>query len=125
MGSSSAIWIATVAYVIFECSVLTIAWRQTCNFVLSGFQSDAGYTLTALGFASFAVVLVVWIKVSSYFLLMIAAALLLRIKLHTGRGGAVISFVGMIVVSLAGLALSWLPTLIETGQLALFVRNRF
>lgn len=79
----------------------------------------------ALGFASFAVVLVVWIKVSSYFLLMISAALLLRIKIHTGRGGAGISFVGMLIVSLAGLALSWLPTVIRTGQLALFVQDWF
>ena len=60
----------------------------------------------ALVGASLTVVVLAWAKVSSYFLVMIAAALLLRINLHTRRIGARQSFVIMLVTSLVGLGIS-------------------
>lgn len=118
-GSSGAllVWLAAIAYIIIESSILSIAWRPTRNFILMGFKSDIGYTMMALGGASLAVVLVVWIKISSYFLMMIASALLLRIKLYTRRGSEVISFFALLSVSLLGLGISWLPTLARQGHL--------
>jgi hypothetical protein len=116
-GQSYFVWGAAIFYVLMECSVLSIAWRPTRNFILLGFQSDVGYTLMALAGASFAVVLVVWVRISSYFLGMLAAALLLRIDLYTRRTGSVISFLVMMSVSLLGLFISWLPALARAGYL--------
>lgn len=119
-SSSELVWIVAIAYIVFECSVLSVAWKPTQRFLLLGFQSDVGYFLMALGGASLAVIIVAWVQIFSHFLVMIAAAILLRVKLYTGRSGAVPSFLVMIAVSLGGLALSWLPTLVKTGQLAFF-----
>ncbi len=118
-GQSYFVWGIAIVYSVIECSALSIAWRPTRDFILLGFKSDVGYSLMALAAASFAVVLLAWIRISSYFLGMIAAALLLRIQLYTRRGGAVISFLIMLSVSFLGLALSWIPTLAEAGQLPL------
>ena len=109
-----------IIYIVIECSILSVAWEPTQRFLLLGFKSDMGYTLMALASASLAVVIVAWAQISSHFLVMIAAAMLLRVKLYTGRAGAVPAFLLMSAVSLAGLALSWLPTLVEAGQIDFF-----
>ncbi|MGB7084914.1 MAG: hypothetical protein WBD47_05135 [Phormidesmis sp.] len=116
-GSSEIGWAIATVYVIFECSILSIAWRPARNFILMGFKSDVGYSLMALAGASFAVVVVCWVQISTYFLMMLAAAMLLRVNLYTARGGPMFSFVIMLIVSLAGLAISWIPALAKTGQL--------
>ena len=107
--SETYAWMAATAYVLFECSALSIAWRPMRNFFLLGFKSDVGYACMALTGASFAVVVLVWIQISTYFLMMLAAAILLRIKLYTRRGGPIMSFVALSFFSLMGLLLSWLP----------------
>lgn len=119
-NSHPLVWVAVIAHSIIESSILSIAWRPTRNFILLGFKSDVGYTLMALSGASFAVIIATWIKLSSYFLLMLAAALLLRIRLHTQRQGAIISFLAMLSASLLGLAISWLPTWISQGKVQLW-----
>jgi hypothetical protein len=116
-GQSNLVWGLALFYTLLECSSLSIAWRPTRDFILLGFKSDVGYSLMALAGASFAVVLLAWIRISSYFLGIIAAALLLRINLYTRRGGTVISFFVLLSVSLLGLALSWIPTLAQQGKL--------
>ncbi len=107
---SPLIWGLTVLYVVLECSVLSIIWEPVRDLLLLGFKSDVGYSAMALVGASFAVIVLVWANVSSYFLTMIAAALLLRINLYTRRIGSVLSFVIMVTVSLMGIAISCLPT---------------
>ena len=119
-GSSELVWMLAIIYIVIECSILSVAWEPTQRFLLLGFKSDMGYTLMALASASLAVVIVAWAQISSHFLVMIAAAMLLRVKLYTGRAGAVPAFLLMSAVSLAGLALSWLPTLVEAGQIDFF-----
>ncbi len=116
--SSQLYWIIAIAYIAVECGVLSIAWRPTRNFILLGFKSDLGYSLMALGIASFAVVVVAWVQISSYFFMLWAAALLLRIKLYTYRVNTAVSFLIMLFVSLLGLGASWLPTLVKTRQIA-------
>ncbi|MEM8503652.1 MAG: hypothetical protein AAF716_10935 [Cyanobacteria bacterium P01_D01_bin.1] len=101
-------WSIATSYVVLQCGVLSIVWRPVRNFLLLGFKSDIGYTLMALAGASFAVLILVWVRVSSYFLVMIAAALLLRIDLYTRGVGTRWSFAIMLVVSLTGLGISWL-----------------
>ncbi|MGB3300766.1 MAG: hypothetical protein WBA76_21075 [Phormidesmis sp.] len=114
------VWGTAIAYITLECGVLSIAWRPARDLFVMGFKSDIGYAMMALAGASFAVVLVVWVKVSSYFLVMLAAALLLRVKLYTGRGGDVISFLILLGTSLIGLAISWIPRLAQAGRLPFF-----
>ncbi|MGC1305815.1 MAG: hypothetical protein WA885_01205 [Phormidesmis sp.] len=118
--SSNFGWWIAFAYVILECSVLSIAWQQLQQFLLLGFKSDVGYSLMALGIASLAVIIVTWVEVSAYFLMLICAALLLRIKLYTRRNGTITSFVIMVLASFVGLAISWLPTLASNGRLGFF-----
>ena len=108
-------WVLAVVYILFECSVLSIAWEPARNFVLMGFRSDVGYTCMALAIASFAVVVVAWIQISTYFLMMLCAAILLRVKLYTRRGGAIMSFIIMTLASFGGLAISWMPELAQAG----------
>ncbi len=114
---SELIWVSAIAYIVLECSVLSITWKSTQRFMLLGFKSDVGYALMAVGGASLVVIVVVWIQIFSHFLVMLAAAILLRIKLYTCRSGKVMCFLTMIAISFLGLAMSWLPTLIKMGQL--------
>ena len=110
-------WVLAATYILFECSVLSIAWEPARDFMLMGFRSDVGYTCMALAIASFAVVVVAWIQISTYFLTMLCAAILLRVKLYTRRDGTVVSFIVMILASFGGLAISWVPELAKIGYL--------
>lgn len=112
----SWLWGAAIAYIVAQCGILSIVWQPVRNFLLLGFQSDVGYAFMALAGASFAVVIVVWARVSSYFLVMLAAALLMRIELFTRRLGRWLSFLAMVLVSLVGLAITWLPGLSQFGR---------
>lgn len=110
--ASRYVWVGAIAYTVLECGVLSIYWSSFQQFVLRGFQSDVGYTLSALFFASFAVVVVVWVHIFGHFLVMLAAALLLRIDLFTRRIGTLFSFILLLMISGTGLAISWfVPTL--------------
>ena len=121
--SHESVWLLALIYVFLECGALSIAWRPARDLVLMGFRSDVGYTCMALAIASFAVVVVAWIQVSTYFLMMLSAAILLRIKLYTRRGGPIMSFVVMMFASLAGLALSWLFPSANTFQLPSLIQS--
>ncbi len=110
-------WIFAVIYIVLECGVLSVVWKPARDLVLMGFQSDVGYTCMALAIASFAVVVVAWIQISTYFLMMLCAAILLRVKLYIRRSGTIPSFLIMISASLAGLAISWIFPLVSRFQL--------
>jgi len=111
LDSSETTWILTLVYVVFECGALSIAWKRVRNFALLGFQSDVGYAFIALAGASFAVVILAWARISSHFLAMLAAALLMRVSLFTSRIGVKRSFCLLLLVSVLGLSLSWVPIL--------------
>lgn len=110
--SSEITWLLAVLYTVVQCSALSIFWKRTRNLVLLGFHSDVGYIIAALAGASFAVVILAWVQISSYFLVMFAAALLVRINLFTLRIGLRLSFIFLVVASFLGLALSWTPLLL-------------
>lgn len=110
--SSEVIWLLAVVYTIIECGALSILWKRVRNIVLMGFKSDVGYAITALLGASLVVVILAWIQISSYFLVMFAAALLVRINLFTLRVGLRLSFIFLLLVSCLGLTLSWTPLLL-------------
>ena len=119
--SVDLIWWLALAYAVLEAALLTVLWKPLHNFFLLGFQSDVGYTIMALVTASLAVVVVAWIQIFAYFLVMLAAALLLRVDLLIRDIGNSLAFVTILLLSLLGLGLSriithWLvPTLIVSG----------
>ena len=108
--SSDLLWWLAIGYAVLESALLTIVWKPLRNFFLLGFQSDAGYTVMALVIASLAVVFVSWIQIFAYFLVMLAAALLLRVELLIRDVGNSLAFVTILVLSLVGLGLSRLTT---------------
>ena len=108
--SPDIIWWLALAYAVIEAAILTIMWKPLRNFFLLGFQSDVGYTIMALVIASFAVVVVSWIQIFVYFLVMLAAALLLRVELLVRDIGNSLSFVTILFLSVIGLGLSRLTT---------------
>ena len=108
--SPDFIWWLALGYAALESALLTIAWKPLRNFFLLGFQSDIGYTVLALVTASVAVVVVAWIQIFAYFLVMLAAALLLRVELLIRNAGNSLAFVTILLLSLMGLGLSRLTT---------------
>lgn len=108
--SSDFIWWLALGHAVIEAALLTVMWKPLRNFFLLGFQSDVGYTIMALVMASLAVVVVSWMQIFIYFLVMLAAALLLRVELLTRDIGNSLAFVTILVLSLMGLGLSRLTT---------------
>lgn len=108
--SPDLIWWLASGYAVMEAACLTIMWKPLRNVFLLGFQSDLGYTMMALVAASLAVVVVSWIQIFIYFLVMLAAALLLRVELLVRDIGNSFAFVTILVLSLMGLGLSRLTT---------------
>lgn len=108
--SPDLIWWLAIGHAVIEAALLTIVWKPLRNFFLLGFQSDVGYTLMALIIASLAVVVVSWIQIFVYFLVMLAAALLMRVELLTRDIGNSLSFVTILLLSLIGLGLSRITT---------------
>ncbi|NEP63233.1 MAG: hypothetical protein F6K31_41075 [Symploca sp. SIO2G7] len=108
--STDMIWWCALGYAVFEAAMLTVMWKPLRNFFLLGFQSDIGYTIMALVIASLVVVIVSWIQIFVYFLVMLAAALLLRIELLMLDVANGLAFVIILVLSLTGLGLSRLTT---------------
>ena len=104
--SSDLIWWLALGHAAMEAACLTILWKPLRNFFLLGFQSDVGYTIMALVIASLAVVVVAWIQIFVYFLVMLAAALLLRVELLVRDIGNSFAFVIILVLSLMGLGIS-------------------
>ncbi len=116
--SSDFIWWLALGYAVLEAALLTIVWKPLRNFLLLGFQSDVGYTVMAFVIASLAVVVVSWIQIFIYFLVMLAAALLLRVELLTRNVGNSLAFVTILVLSLMGLGMSRVMTGLITKLIA-------
>ena len=104
--SSDLIWWLALGYALLESALLTVIWKPLRNFFLLGFKSDVGYTVMALVIASLAVLVVSWIQIFGYFLVMLAAALLLRVELLIRDVGNSLAFVILLSLSVMGLFLS-------------------
>ena len=104
--SSDFLWWLALGYAFLESALLTIVWKPMRNVFLLGFQSDLGYTVMALVIASLAVVVVSWIQIFGYFLVMLAAALLLRVELLIRDIGNSSAFVILLLLSAMGLFIS-------------------
>ena len=109
-------WWLAIADIILEFGIISIAWNYVRKLILLCFTSDVGYSVMAVAGASIAVIIVAWVQISGYFLVMLAAALLLRVDLFTRRIGTVFSFIALLVISLLGLTASWIPIAISAGS---------
>jgi hypothetical protein len=105
--SSQLLWLLAATHAITEAALLTIAWKPLRNLFLLGFQSDVGNSIMAILGALVAVAVFAWIYIFAYFLLMLAASLLVRIELVTRGVHKGLAFLLMSALSLLGLALGW------------------
>lgn len=117
--ASQYIWFATLAFVVIKAGVLTLIWQPVRDFVLKGFKTDVGYSVMVLALASLAVLAVVQFRALTYIIVLIAAALLVRVDCLTEGMGDRLSFLTLVLLSLIGLGLSWLPTLLFQGAEAI------
>ncbi|MEL6382436.1 MAG: hypothetical protein AAFQ89_08180 [Cyanobacteria bacterium J06626_18] len=110
--AGQAIWITTLIFVLVKASILTFVWTPIRKFALLGFQSDAGYSIMVLLFASLAVVAVVQFRAFAYVVVLVATAILVRIDTLIDDLGDRWAFLTLTLLPLIGLGLSWLPRLI-------------
>lgn len=109
-NSTNLLWWLGIGHATLEAACLTIIWKPLRNFFLLGFQSDLGYTVMALAIASLAVVITSWIQIFIYFLVMLAASLLIRVELLIRNTNNIVAFITILAISVAGLGLSRLAT---------------
>lgn len=106
LHSADLVWWLAAAYAVVAAASLTIVWKPIRNVFMLGFKSDVGYTILALVSASLAVAIVAWIWIFVYFLVTLAASLLLRVELLVRNSGNSLAFVIIVLISLAGLGVS-------------------
>ncbi|MGP1387525.1 MAG: hypothetical protein ACTS2F_28445 [Thainema sp.] len=106
-----AVWGLSAGFGLFEAAIFTFLWEPAQNFFLRHVQSDAGYTITILSLASLAVIAIVWIHITAYFLVLISSLLLARLDTLMLRMHSVQSFFCLWITSWIGLGLSAIVTL--------------
>lgn len=114
-ASSQLIWLVILAFIVIKAGVLTFLWQPVRDFLLKGFQTDVGYSVMVLALASLAVVAVTQLRTFAYLIVLIAAALLVRVDCLGDNMGDRGSFMTLVLLSFTGLGLSWLPTLLFQG----------
>lgn len=113
--SSQFIWLVTLAFVVIKAGVFTLLWQFVRDFVLKGFKTDVGYSVMVLVLASSAVLAVTQFRTFAYVVVLIAAALLVKVDCLIDGMSDRLSFITIVLLSLIGLGLSWLPTLLFHG----------
>ncbi|MDB9527958.1 hypothetical protein PN498_18335 [Oscillatoria sp. CS-180] len=109
------VWWATLAFIIVKAGILTLVWQPVRDFALRGFKTDVGYTVMVLLLASLAVLAVVQFRAFAYVIVLMAAALLARVDCLILGLGDRLSFLTLVLLSIIGLGLSWLPILLFQG----------
>ena len=95
--------------------LITLGWPQARRLMLIGFQSDLGYFAMALTLASLAVVAVSQFQWFAYFSMLVAVSLLARVDNLIAGFKDALAFVWLSGLALLGLALSWLPVLLQSA----------
>lgn len=114
-ASSQLIWAATLIFLVVKAGILTLIWQPVRDFALKGFQTDIGYSVMVLVLASLAVLAVVQFRAFAYIIVLVAAALLVRVDCLVDGMSDRLAFLTLVMLSLIGLGLSWLPTLLFQG----------
>jgi hypothetical protein len=111
--STPLLWGISVLTAIWGSWAITLGWPHLRRLLLLGFQSDLGYFVMALAIASLAVAAVTQFQRFAHFVMLVAVSLLARVdKLIAGYNDTV-AFVALALLSVLGLGLSWLPTLLQ------------
>jgi len=113
--SSQLVWLVTLGFIVVKAGILTLLWPPVREFALKGFKTDVGYTIMVLVLASFAVLAVVQFRTFAYMIVLLASALLVRVDCLIDDMGDRLSFLTLVLLSLIGLGISWLPTLLFYG----------
>lgn len=101
------IWGITALAVLLQAGVLTLFWRNTRVFFLKRLQSDIGYFVAVLAFASLVVVAVAWIHFFAHVLVMLSSALLARLDTLILKMNQLQAFWLLFTVPIVGLGFSW------------------
>lgn len=110
-----AAWVFSIGLAVGGASAITLFWPQIRRVILLGFQSDTGYLIMALSVASLSVVAVTQFQLFAYFAMLVAVSLLARVdNLILGIQDTA-AFFWLSGLALLGLALSWLPILLESS----------
>ncbi|MEL6762045.1 MAG: hypothetical protein AAFO87_00060 [Cyanobacteria bacterium J06607_6] len=117
--SGRYVWLVTLVFAVAKAGVLTLLWQPTRDFVLKGFKTDVGYSVMVLLLASLTVLAVVQIRAFAYIVVLIAAALLVKVDCLIDGMGDRLAFTTLFLLSLIGLGLSWLPLLLFNGAQAI------
>lgn len=113
--SEQIIWTLTLIFLVVKAGILTLIWVPVRDFALRGFKTDVGYSVMVLVLASLAVLAVVQFRAFAYIIELVAAALLVRVDCLVDGMGDRLAFFTLVALSLIGLGLSWLPTLLFQG----------
>ena len=111
-GAEQTVWLASIGFAVVKASLFTLLWRPARRFVLLGFQSDAGYSIMVLVLASLAVLVVVQFRTFAYIVVLVAAAILVRVDCLIQRLDDRQTFLMLLVLPLLGLGLTWVPRLL-------------
>lgn len=108
-------WLFNLGLVVLLAAVATFFRSFVGWVVLSGFNSDLGYLLLALGLASLAIAVVSEFRLIACWTLLVAATLLVRVDLLVARLNNSLAWVSLVVLCWLGLGLSWLPHLLTAA----------
>ncbi|TVQ23815.1 MAG: hypothetical protein EA367_02080 [Leptolyngbya sp. DLM2.Bin15] len=98
-------WAAVLMFTLAEALLLTTFSKGVRSLVRSWLASDVGYFTTIICAAFLVVIALVWVRVFSYVVMVLAAELLARLELQQWQKGRWQSFVILSLVSFAGLGL--------------------
>jgi hypothetical protein len=114
-AAEQLIWWITLIFLVVKAGTLTLVWGPVRDFALKGFKTDVGYSIMVLALASLAVLAVVQFRAFAYIIELVAAALLVRVDCLVDGMNDRLAFMTLVLLSLLGLGLSWLPTLLFQG----------
>ncbi len=106
-GVAPAVWLGVAGFAIAKASILTILWKPVRRLLLLGFQSDLGYFVLVLSLASMAVLSLMWIQLFAYGLVVVGAALLVRVDTLIANWDSIWAWGLLWGLPLTGLGLSW------------------
>lgn len=114
-AAEQIIWWITLIFLVVKAGMLTLIWGSVRDFALKGFKTDVGYSIMVLALASLAVLAVVQFRAFAYIIELVAAALLVRVDCLVDGMDDRLAFITLVLLSLFGLGMSWLPTLLFQG----------
>ncbi|MBU6229599.1 MAG: hypothetical protein KGQ93_07880 [Cyanobacteria bacterium REEB459] len=105
-------WGFNLAMAILVAGLAAFFWSLCRQVIVLGFRSDWGYFLLALLVAFLAITVVSQFRLFAYWLMLLAVALLARVDMMVARFKDIVIFFCLVLLSVAGLAISWLPHLL-------------